>query len=386
MRKEFFYCLLLVCYTMIACKKDKSENEALTITPFTVEKLSRSIVQAGQELTIYGQHLEQPELTTEVFLAGRPAAIVRGSADSLTVLVPEKVQTGSITVTLGKDSRFSLVYGPSVEVKPTPQVNGFGPVYAYGGETIELYTQHFSPVSEENELYIGNNRLEILSRKGPDTIIAKLPANATPDFLSWRTYNGPLQKMNVLFPLRLVNYPVQTVADWLKLDPAYTYMDTLVRGFPELAANYAAHKRIYDAALAYLQSPDSVYTIFLTNDGGYYKDKVTKADFYQKIRARSYNYNTLLIAAVSPGHALRLEDLQDGDSYPSAYTYNMQWDWGPDDVKNYITIQEQGGIKYAQITNPWGDTGAKVKILRELPVGKATIIELEGELGAVSME
>lgn len=192
--------------------------------------------------------------------------------------------------------------------------------------------------------------------------------------------------MEAPYRVRQTSYAVNTVAEWLSKDPAFSFMDTLIKGYPVLAGgNYEdVHKRIFEAAMAYLTHPDSTFTIFLSHDAWYHHHGVTKEGYVNAVKARPYDYNTMLLAAITPGFTLQVANLQPGDSYGTPYTMRMHWyPLGTED-RNYVTIVEQDGEKYAQIMGMYNETRTAVKILKEHRVGKATIIETDGELGYVT--
>ncbi|MEI3797095.1 MULTISPECIES: IPT/TIG domain-containing protein [unclassified Chitinophaga] len=377
--------ILLLCL-LFACKKDSSSADGPVIQTPLISKLSRTFVQAGDRLTIYGHALIQDGLLTEVFIGGRPGEIVGQSADSLAIIIPPKVLNGRILVTISRNQQFKSANGPEIAVKPTPLIKSYWPSYAYAGDTIALYTENFSEQNNDNFFYIGNDALQLVSKKDRDTFFVKLPANTNTGLLSWHTYDGPSDTFPVPFPIRHVSYAVNTVKDWLHLDPAFSYMDTLVRGYPVLAGgNYPdVHKRIYDSVLLYIANTNRSYTIFLPASDSYRRNNISQETFLNKIMARPYNYNTLLITAIVPGRQLQLQTLQAGDAFPTAYTMRMVYGNDYDDASgNTVSIIEQQGEKYAQLTGIYGETNPPVKILRSHQVGNATIFETDGELGII---
>lgn len=369
-----------------ACKKDDKPSDAALINLPVIEKLSRPSVQAGEELTVYGSKLLQKGMQTDVLVNGKPGTIIRSAADSITLRIPEKALNGNITVIISKGEHFLSTQGPYLQIIQTPVVKGFWPVYATGGDTIALISEHFSDQFTNNQILLGNVKVEIVAKKGKDTLLIKLPANAVTGYFSWNTYNGPYYSFaDQPFRVRHANYTANTVMDWIYQDPAFSYMDTLVRGYPVLAGgNYQEiHKRIYDAALQYIQYTDSAYTIFLPSDNSYLNKGIRKTTFIENILSKPYNYNTLLIAAISPGNQLHISDLNDGDTFRSAFTMKMTYPEVESDEHNYMKIIVEDGVKYAQIVGMYEESRARVKILKEHRIGKAVIIEIEGELGFV---
>jgi hypothetical protein len=378
---RLFLALLFVA-GMISCSRTALEP-APRWQPedFNIEKLNRNFVQAGEELTVYGNKLTQTGSKTEVFLNGRPAAILNATADSVRVLVPLNAQTGKLMLTISKGKDFKTMYGPNVEVKPTPVIRGFFPYFATRGEMVELYTEHFSYNNTDNSILLDGKQVKIVSRR-QDTLVVQVPADASDGMFSWSTFNGPLFSLNERFRIRKHQYAVNTVADWLKADPAFSYMDTLVRGFKQIADPY--YFRIYDSAMNYIASPDSTFTIFLSSDLYYYNTKLSKTDFISRIKSRPYEYNNLMAAAIVAGYQLDLATVQDGAIFNTIYTMKMQWEGQGTDDANFVRIINDNGVQYAQIEGMYGETRPRVRILKEHKMGKATLIELESELGYVA--
>lgn len=378
-------CILLLSL-LFACKKDSPSADGPVIQTPVINKVSRTFVQTGDRLTIYGRQLIQDGLLTEIFIGDRPGTILDRSADSIAIVIPAKVLNGRIRVTISRNQQFKSADGPEIAVKPTPLIKNYWPSYAYAGDTIALYTENFSGQDSDNFFYIGNEALQIVSKKSSDTFFVKLPANANTGLLSWHTYDGPSDTFPTPFPIRHASYAVNTVKDWLHLDPAFSYMDTLVRGYPVLAGgNYqSTHKRIYDSVLLYIAQTNRPYTIFLPASDSYLQNNISQENFVNKIIATPYNYNSLLITAIVPGRQLQLQTLQAGDLFPTAYTMKMVYGEDFSDASgNSVSIIEQHGEKYAQLTGIYGETNPPVKILRSHQIGNATIFETDGELGII---
>lgn len=369
-----------------ACEKEDTGKDKLNIPAPKVEKLSRTTVQSGVEITIYGSGLVQHNITTEVFISGHPVTVVKQSADSITAIVPERTASGQLVVTLSRGQLFTNAYGPDVTIQPTPFIKAFSPVFAFGGQTIELYTENFSEADNNNQFLLNGQAMQVIERKGKDTFVVKVPETSATDVITYNTYGGPVHATARPFQVRRKDYGVATVAEWLHADPAFSYMDALVTGYPELAGgNYEdVYKRIYDSVLQYIRSTDKQYTIFLSSDPSYTRAGITKEDYLEGVRAKPYNYNTLLIAGVVPGKNVHISDVTESDAFNTAYSMLMHWyPLGTDD-RNYVTFIRSGEDKYVQIYGMYNESRMPVKMLNEIKVGNATIIETDGELGYVT--
>lgn len=389
--KPYLYSLLTIAalpLVFAACKKEEVMQQTSIITP-VVNKLNRTFAQAGDTLVVYGASLVQQQRVTEVFINDRPCTILKSAADSLQVLVPAQTRSGRVTVTISYGKQFSSTDGPALEVKPTPAVLGFWPRYGYAGETIALHVENFSAVDADNHIFLEGKPAQITGGNGKDTLLITLPAAAATGVFSWRTYQGPLQYFKDTFLIRQTSYPVITVGGWLQQDPAYSFLDTLYRGYPVLAgSNYEGYARIYDSALNFINSSVRPYTVLLPADGAYYSRGISMESYINKIKSTPYNYNSPMVAAILPDVQLSLADMHDGDLYNSRFTELMQWYpyFGSDDNRNKLQITEENGQKYGHLVGIYGEEGPRVKIIREHKVGNAVILETDGDLGYIPFQ
>jgi hypothetical protein len=91
-----------------------------------------------------------------------------------------------------------------------------------------------------------------------------------------------------------------------------------------------------------------------------------------------------MAAAIVAGYQLDLATVQDGAIFNTIYTMKMQWEGQGTDDANFVRIINDNGVQYAQIEGMYGETRPRVRILKEHKIGKATLIELESELGYVA--
>lgn len=368
-----------------ACKKDAVTGNDKGILQPAVEKLSRDYIQAGEKLTVYGKNLSQGNWQTEVTISGREAEILVKTGDSIQVLVPPKVSTGKILVTVSFGDQFKVAFGPSIEVKPTPLIRSFWPLYAYGGAEIILNVENFSRDNTDNSITLNGQPLAITGGNGHDTILVRLPADAQTGVLHWNTFSGPVLQMDSSFPVRQAGYPVATVGEWLHADPAFSFTDTLLRGYPQLAGtNYDLYAGIYNTALSYINDPSRTYTIFLPADEAYYNRGISLNKFIDNIKDKPYVYHSPLVAAIIPDVQLSLNAVHGGDEYNTLYTEQLvYYPLGSPDHILKMQVSEVNGDKYVNLLGIWGETNPPVKILREHRIGNATIMETDGETGII---
>ena len=145
-----------------ACKKDDAvATQQVAIQAPVISKLNRGYVQAGDTLVIYGAALSQNQRTTEVFINDRPCELLKATADSLQVKVPVKTRSGVVKVTISYGRQFTSVSSTVLEVKPTPLIKSFWPMYAYAGETITLVMENFSTNNADNHIFLGTDPVQI---------------------------------------------------------------------------------------------------------------------------------------------------------------------------------------------------------------------------------
>ncbi|WEK35654.1 MAG: hypothetical protein P0Y53_24475 [Candidatus Pseudobacter hemicellulosilyticus] len=382
MNKEFIPVLLmglLFGTTILSCKKDKEQSSGLPEQPPVLSRLSQPAAQAGEKLTLYGQQLVQGGWQTEVFVNDRPSEILEKTTDSIVIRIPEKSKSGKVTVTLSSGSLYSAAEGPELNVLPTPLIKGIYPAFGTAGETMFLITENFSQEEDQNQVFLGNQLLTITGRMGKDTLEVRMPDNAVNGVLSWRTYTGPAYSMKDILKVRQTSYPVSTVKDWIREDPAFSYMDMAVNGFPDILGDaFPNYQGLYDVAMTWLSATDQPCTVFLANDMAYTGTDISKEQFRSSMLGRPFDNNYLLLAAIVPGQSLGIADLQPGEPYNSLYTMKMHW-WpdGTEDA-NFFTVMDMEDGRYVMINNKWGDMRQPVKMVKEHKVGNATIIELAG--------
>lgn len=379
------YFLMGLFLSLTACKKDKDGNSDQGIMQPSIEKLSRTSAQAGEQITVYGKNLSQTTLETLVTIHGIPAEILTKTSDSLVVLVPSKVSTGKILVTVSSNDQFKVGEGPAVDIKPTPLIKGFWPFYAYAGDNITLLVENFSANAADNRITLNGEPVQITGGNGRDTLLVKLPATAETGMFSWNTFNGPVQQVDTSFFIRKTDYTVTTASQWLHVDPAFSFMDTLFRGYPSLAGpNYDYYAYIYSVALSYINDPARSYTIFLPCDEYFVKNKIRLNNYLDMVKAKPYAYNGPMISAIVPDMQLSLSAMQPGDEYKTLYTMKVVFypiDAPDEGVK--IQVSESNGNKYVNLLGLYGERNPAVRILKEHKIGNATIIETDGELGVI---
>ncbi len=370
----------------IACKKDEAVTQQVSIQAPVISKLNRGYVQAGDTLVIYGAALLQNQRTTEVFINDRPCELLKATADSLQVKVPVKTRSGAVKVTISYGRQFNSVSSNILEVKPTPLIKSFWPMYAYAGETITLVMENFSINNADNHIFLGTDPVQITGGNGIDTFQVVLPASARTGQFSWRTYQGPLLYMSDTFPIRQSSYPVTTVMGWLQQDPGFRYIDTLMWGYPILGGSnfHDYYKRGYDSAVRYLNNSDRSYTVFLPADMAYYNKGISFTDYIDNIKNKPSIYYLPMVADIVPDRQLSLANMHDGDIYNTAFTMQMQYyPDGSTEYRNTMLVTEENGEKYVNLLGIYGETNPRVKILREHKIGNVTLIETDGELGYI---
>lgn len=390
MRYPHCWLLAAVLITAPACKRSADPSPQAAIEAPAITRMNKTFVQGGDTLTLYGSHLKQQDSRTTVSLNGRPAEILRQAVDSLVIRIPDRTLTGRILITISAGDQFKSVYGPAVEVKPTPVVHKFYPLFAYAGDTIQLIAEHFSEDDKDNSINLNGLPAGITGRKGKDTLLVKLPANASSGVFTWSAYHGPLHKGQDTFSVRKPQYPVNTLTAWLLSDPAFTFIGIAIRDVNILAAsNMATIYNTMDTLDRYVNHADRRYTIFLPTNRFYTDQGISLEQYKQNVIQRVDLVYFFLLAAVVPNEQLHIADLQDGEEYQAAFTsLNRFYPLGDESQHNRLRVFRENGEVYIGAISLYGDyvVGSKVKILREHHFGNVSLIETEGEVGNAVME
>lgn len=376
--------LLLIIGLCVACKKEHAADGITIIAP-AITSVSSTTAQGGDTLHIYGKGLVQAQCTTEVFIHDRPCTILSAAGDSLVIVVGMQTTTGIVKVTVGAGSLFRSDEGPAITVNGTPIIQKFWPWYAMPGDTIALVTAHFSINNADNKIYLLGHQLNIVGNNGLDTVWVEIPVATGAGRFSWQTFLGPVFENPDTFTMRQKTYPANTVIGWTHLDPAFTYTDTLLRGFDALASNKEYLQHAFDTTMLYVQSSSRTYTIFLPANGYYYAKQKTLAAYIAGIKDKAYLYYQPLLTAIIPGRQLSLQTLQDGDVFKTAATQDIAFPGGDPNAFNQVQIVRENGRVYAFVVGIDGGTAPRVEVLRSHRVGNATIMETDGELGSLPM-
>ncbi|WEK36345.1 MAG: IPT/TIG domain-containing protein [Candidatus Pseudobacter hemicellulosilyticus] len=364
--------------TLTACEKEQHDEAAvLSVEQPVISKVDRSIVQAGDTIVITGTALQQEDRSTELSVSGRPAKIVTISADKITALVPDNAFTGKVMITISGGRQFAVGYGPELNVKGTPRIISYSPVYAFEGDEVTLVVNNFSADNADNSIYLDGRKVEIVYNNKVDTLKVLIPAGASNAVFEWSTYGGPAFKSASPYLVRKKDYPVSSILEWVDLDPAFT-LNKVAMNHP----NTINFKPAYEPLEPYLKGGKSG-AIFLADNEGFAAINVfNEADLINKnILLNAFWMPNRYLAAILPGFG-GPETLVEGKQETAL---NQQIvlpneSWASPDKKNYVQLSKVGEDWTIQALTYWGPLGNKQKIRYIRQIGQMHLYQITGVL------
>ncbi|WP_346316554.1 hypothetical protein [Chitinophaga sp. YIM B06452] len=373
--KQIFSLSTLILLATVSCKRDKNETALPGIKQPVISSVNKDFVQAGDTITVYGASLQQEALQTELALAGRPSKIVQLGKDSLQAIVPVNTYSGKLMITVSRDNLFASAYGPAVTVAATPVVTDFSPKYAYEGDTIALIGLNFPAEPAQNAVWMDEKTAKVVYSNGKDSLKVIVPAGANTNTFSWRTYNGPVYESTASFPVRKQQYAAATIMDWLRQDPAFSYMHAAFTH--SSVKNYMR----YDSLAAYLETGRAVSYFFPSNDPWIAQGILTPERMATAVVApNNYTFVNFPLASILPV-SLSPEQLTAG-KHETALDENIvfPYDSWRTYRKNYVQLEKIGNDWYVQALTYWGTLGTPLKIQRVHKVGNSYLYELKAPL------
>lgn len=369
--KKIFCLLVLVPF--ISCNRDKDLPPDLFAEP-VISKVKNNFVQGGDTLTVYGDHLLQTGAQTELALSGRAAKLITITNDSLLAIVPMNTYSGNLMVTISRGNRYISVYGPEISVAASPEVLGFSPWTGYEGDTISFVVKNFANNLEDNFIWMDEKPAKLVAYNGKDTMKAIIPEGAGTHTFAWRTFNGPKYKSEKEFPVRKLQYNASNVMDWLRQDPAYSYLYAI------LTSNaVTSYWRSYDTLMHFFNTESEMAYFLPTNDGWMAEGFTSAAQLINtNVNSTPYAYINSSLAAMLPGDHPPAA-LMPG-TYETVLTENIVF---PMDAwrthrKNPVRIEKLGNDWFIQAYTIWNSgIGIPQKIERVHKVGNKYLYELK---------
>lgn len=349
---------LFICLLLAACKKG-DEKPALQQPPPEIANVSAAKAQAGDTLEITGKNLSQPNLPTEVFIAGRPTTLLSATPEKLRVKVSANTLSGSLLVFVGGLTG----RGPELTIHPTASIKGFTPAFLVQGDTLLIQGENFAPRPEDNNVLLGDKKVEIVTVSDRELKVV-IPPDAATGMLRWQTYGGPWYTFKEDVLVRKNHYKAGTIMEWLAQDPGFSFV------YHYLASAGAASG--VDTLLSYLDGTRAGMVFLPNNNFGKRMNIFKKEDV---LNIRYYDFIWPLLAVTSH-HVVPYEALQPATIYPSQLTGEIiGFNEGS---RDYFTITETEGRK-AVVTLSGGNVGwlSTHRILRELKIGRSILYEIE---------
>ncbi|MFN8554739.1 MAG: IPT/TIG domain-containing protein [Candidatus Obscuribacterales bacterium] len=129
----------------------------------TVTAVSPSLVYSGDTLTITGTNFSRSIPADIVTVAGQPAQVISATPTQIVVKVPEDQKGGKLPISLnvaGID--VAIPADINVNVNAQPYLQSLSANFVAPGENVTIYGEGFSPNANDNEVYIGPFRCNVV--------------------------------------------------------------------------------------------------------------------------------------------------------------------------------------------------------------------------------
>lgn len=354
-----------------ACRRNHAEENAPAGQTPEISLISPGIVQAGDTLEVSGKYLEQPGFETSVFLAGRPAKIISRSGDHLKLLVPEKTQTGTLVIHVGKQTATGAV----VTLIGTPFITGANPLYAYAGDTVTITGRDLTSDINTLHVWLDGQQTQVVAVKA-DTAQIIIPAGTHPKAtISWQTKNGPVYNTAPFkLSVRPPNVTGTDILDYLSKDPGMDLMGELLADF--IKDDDYFHLR--DTLKQYIIGKVPC-TIFLPNN-----EALNKMGIYKVGDAVRLNDAFAVVINSIHSGVLAESDLQP-QLFSTEYTHYIYAPGsGNPDLHAYLSFEKENGKTYVLSTMnatpelPVRPNGTRRQILGMHRAGNCVIYETDG--------
>lgn len=372
------YIGIFLVMALAACKRDNGGtfSQSLFDEP-VISKINRSLVQGGDTLTVFGSNFRQDGTLTELAIAGRTSAIIKLTNDSLQAIVPLNTHTGKLMLTISRGNQYKSIYGPEVSVIATPAVLDFTPWIGYEGDTISFIVKNFAPGLSDNFVWMDGKPAKIVSYNNKDTLKAIVPEGANTGNYAWRTYNGPKYESEKQFPVRKKHYEANNIMDWLRQDPAYSYLYAVLT-----SDQVKGYTMTYDT-LAHFLYGDTLVAYFLPTNDGWMAEGITSAEelIKKQVSLGIYKYINSTLASMLPNNPSPDQLTPGKQATILSENIVFPFDSWRTHRKNLVNLTKEGDSWYIQAYTLW-DTGLDTpqKIQRVHKVGNKYLYELKGLL------
>lgn len=354
-----------------ACRRNNADDNVPAGRTPEISLISPGVVQAGDTLEVSGKYLQQAGFETSVFLAGRPVTIISGAGDHLKLLVPEKTQTGTLVIHVGKQT----ATGPVVTLIGTPVITRAIPLYAYAGDTVAIIGRDLTSDINTLHVWLDGKQTQVVTVKA-DTAYIIIPEGTNPKaVISWQTSNGPVYNTAPFkLSVRPPNVSGKDILDYLSKDPGMDLMGDILTNF--IKDDDFFHLR--DTLKQYLIGKVPC-TIFLPNN-----EALNKMGIYKVADAVLLNDAFAVVINSIHSGVLAESDLQPG-LYTTEYTHYIYAPGaGNPDLHAYLSFEKENGKTYVLSTMnvtpdlPVHPNGTRRQIFRMHRAGNCVIYETEG--------
>lgn len=152
------------------------ENKFI-VKDFVIHRFSPAILTFGDTLLLEGENFSRNKEYIEVAVLGTKAEIISAGIKLIKVVIPDTLSMISSPVSLSIAGRTQVADG-TLRLNP-PEIHSFSPRSVTRDTRITIEGKYFSPVREDNKVYINNTRLFSLDNS-PTQLVFRVPSGIAP--------------------------------------------------------------------------------------------------------------------------------------------------------------------------------------------------------------
>lgn len=366
---RLYFALLAMCLAFASsCSRDK---DALPEQPApAITAVSRDVIQSGDTLDLTLTNFDATGALPEAFIGNRPSKIIDRLPGKVSLLVPDKVLSGKITLHLGDQT----AEWPQIKVVGTPLIANASSLYVFVGDTLTLSGENLTGDKDALKIWMDDKPLTITELTNTTAKVVVPTGAAVRPVISWQSYGRSVYKNdNLKVVVRPINIVASNILDYLQKDPG---MDITYEAMDYMSVT-PVRKGLHDTLRQYLTGQVPCI-MFLPNNAhmnarGIYK----RSD----VATRLLEFGTMLNGVVIKNN---LTELALDKLYTCEYTHFVYaYSDGDPNLHAQIVLREIDGQKYVKSTTntsptqPIWETGNPVKIIRKHVCGNSIIYETE---------
>ncbi len=200
------------------------DEKKVIILPPTISSFAPESVSEGMQVVVTGTRYESVAKDNSVTINGLSATVVSASETQLTIIVPQGVKSGKITVTTGggmATSQKSLLL--------RPLISSFSPASVLEGESLTITGKYYELLPANNTVQINGLSATVLSATETQLVV-QVPQGAKRGKISVTTPGGTVSSEQILlFRPTISNFTPETASQGTEMTITGTHYEPVAK-------------------------------------------------------------------------------------------------------------------------------------------------------------